>query len=51
MQNAVFAAFFVVDNKLYGNRRFVRPLCVRGLMSVSQQVSWIVMRHGFLSKF
>ena len=46
MQHAVLAAFLVVQDELYGDARFARPLCGRRGLSVSVHVTAV--SHGTL---
>ena len=46
VQDAIFGAFFVVDNELHGNTCLIWPLGVRDISSVAAQVARIIsVRH------
>lgn len=43
MQNMVFRPLFIIEDKLHGNARLVRPLRVRRLTGVSSQVARVIL--------
>ena len=45
MQKAAFAAFFVIEHKRQGDTGVVRPVRMRRVWTVTNQVAWVVSAH------